>query len=152
LRVVFVRHGARRSTEADPALTSAGHQMAAETGDWLLSHRIVARRCLVTPTLRTRQTAEGLLGRLPELRAELVPFLPESRDDWDALVAQERPLVGDHGVLLAVGHHPTLAFLLRCFGPAPVSVPLDHFATALVLDPIFTGSWAISAAWPGRTG
>lgn len=152
MRVVFVRHGQRSPGDMDPPLTSAGVRMVRETAEWLASHQIHPDLCLLTPTRRTRQTAEGLLERLPHVRRRPVDALPEADHAWQRLVDSWGPRVGDHGVLLLVGHHPSLHYLLSRFGPAPVPVPLSNVAAALVLDPLFTGQWAISAAWPGESG
>lgn len=152
MRVVFVRHGARRGNDLDPPLTSAGHRMAAETGEWLAFHQVMPDHCLVTPTARTRETADNLLAQVPHVRQQVVPSLPESLGEWSSLVRTWGPRIGDHGVLLLVGHHPSLSFLLQAFGPPPEPVPLGNFAACVVVDPIFTGAWVISAAWPGRAG
>ena len=150
MRVVFARHGEQQRGELDPALTSAGHRMAQETGEWLAGHGVLPDHCLVTPTTRTRETAKILLQHLPHVRRQEVPSLPESLSEWRALVDAWGPRIGDHGVLLLVGHHPSLGLLLDAFGPPPEPVPRGNFAACLVLDRLFTGTWAISAAWQGR--
>lgn len=152
MRVVFVRHGQRNHIEPDPSLTSDGHRMARETGEWLSSHQIHPDLCLLTPTRRTRQTADALLENHPHVRRRPVDALPEGDAEWVRFVDSWGPRVGAHGVLLLVGHHPSLHYLLTRFGPPPVPVPLANVAAALVLDPVFSGQWAISAAWPGEPG
>lgn len=152
MRVVFVRHGERRAAELDPPLTSAGHKMVAETARWLAAHQIVPDLCLLTATTRTRQTAAGLLDHHGAVRRFEVPSLPETLGEWRDLVQSWQPRLGDHGVLLLVGHHPTLGLLLEAFGPPPEAVPPGNVAAGLVVDRLFTGRWAISAAWPGHPG
>ncbi|MCK6502571.1 histidine phosphatase family protein [Myxococcota bacterium] len=152
MRVVFVRHGQQRAGELDGGLTSAGHRMVGETAQWLAAHQVVPDLCLHTPTTRTRQTADGLLEGHAGVRRMEVSSQPETLAEWLDLVRAWQPRLGDHGVLLLVGHHPTLGLLLHAFGPPPEPVPTGNLAAALVLDRVFTGSWVISAAWPGRAG
>lgn len=150
MRVVFARHGEQQRGEVDPALTSAGHSMARETGEWMASHQLTPGLCLVTETTRTRETADELLFAAPQVQRRAVRSLPETLTEWGRLVETWSPQIGDQGVLLLVGHHPTLHFLLEAFGPPPQPVPMGNYAAGLVVDKLFTGSWAISAAWPGR--
>lgn len=150
MRVVFVRHGAPRTSEADPSLTSEGRSMASEAGEWLFHNAIMADWCLLTPTRRTRETAEEVLERWPHVRQQVVPELPETASTWDRLVAAWEPRLGDHGVLLLVGHHPTQEFLLAHFGPPPVPPLPGGYAATIVVDRVFTGAWTITGAWPGR--
>lgn len=152
MRVVFVRHGQQRAGELDGALTSAGHEMVAEAARWLAAHQILPDLCLHTATTRTRQTAAGLLEGIGGVRSLEVPSLPESLSEWRSLIQDWQARLGDHGVLLLVGHHPSLDMLLQAFGPAPEPVHPGNLAATLVLDRLFTGAWAISAAWPGRIG
>lgn len=152
MRIAFVRHGEKRRGESDPALTSAGHRMATETGLWLRDLGLAPLLVLTTPTTRTRQTAEELRAVLPDAPLEERADLPECRDDWDVLVDPLARRLGPTAELLLVGHHPTLHFLSDAFGPLPVAVPRHHFAAALVLDRLAGGRWVITEAWPGRAG
>lgn len=153
MRVVFVRHGEKRKGESDPELTSAGWRMCSETGLWLRERGVLPSRVLLTPTARTRQTAEALLDAFPAPRPPLEERaeLPESREDWEVLVDPLARRLGPAACLLLVGHHPTLHFLADAYGPPPVQVPRHHFAAALVLEPGL-GGWRCADAWPGRAG
>ena len=151
MRVAFVRHGEKMSGETDPELTSAGWRMATETGIWLAERGISPGLVVLTPTERTRQTADALSTALPPAPREEWPTLPESADDWKRRLDPLARRLGPGGWLLMVGHNPTLHFLAETFGPPPVPVPHHHFASALILEPGVRG-WRCSDAWPGRAG
>lgn len=151
MRVIFVRHGEKRKGEADPELTSAGRRMAAETGAWLLAQGLRPDLAICTPTQRTRQTAEELLGVLGPIPCEERLDLPEHRADWEALTDPLRRRVPTDGQVLMVGHHPTLHFLADTYGPLPAPLARDAYAAALVLHGA-RGVWRVEAVWPGRTG
>lgn len=125
--------------------------MVAETGSWLVARGVVPSLILTTPTVRTRQTVDELALLLPSAPCEVRGELPESRDDWDALVDPIARRLGPYATLLMVGHHPTLHFLADAFGPPPEPIPRQNFAAALVLLP-GRGGWTCEAAWPGRAG
>lgn len=151
LQVAFVRHGERGVSSLDPDLTSAGRRMSAETGRWLAERGLRPHLALTTPTARTRQTLEEILGVIGQTPVEVHGDLPETRYDWDTLVDPLAKRLGDAGTLLLIGHHPTLHFLVDCFGPPPHPVPRHHFAAALILGPT-RGGWRVEASWPGRAG
>lgn len=149
MKVVFVRHGERRKGESDPELTSWGRRMSTETGRWLQSQGLTPDQVIMTPTMRTRQTAEEILlvfsAPIPTREAGL----PELMEDWDALMDALAEEVPEGGVALLVGHHPTMDMLKRELGPTPVTVPRGNFAAAVVLESGGSG-WRCTAAWPGR--
>lgn len=147
MQVAFTRHGERRRGESDPALTSAGHHMAREAALWLREQGFVPARIVSTPTQRTRQTADELGLVFPDAARSVRADAPETRDDWDRLCDQLREGAGP---VALVGHHPTLAFLLRAFGPPPVPVSVRHFAATLRLEADPAGLTRLTAAWPGR--
>lgn len=100
-----------RHAEAEPgheglpdlerALTSKGQKQAKRMGKWLDSQLPENCRILVSPAVRTVQTAEGL-GRKYKTHAELVPGAePEA-----ILLAANWP-AGRETVVI-VGHQPTL--------------------------------------------
>ena len=150
MKVVFVRHGERRSGESDPELTSWGRKMSTETGRWLQSQGLTPDQVIVTPTIRTQQTAEELLlvfsDRIPTREA----WLPELMEDWEALMDSLEEEIPAEGVALLVGHHPTMDMLRRDLGPMPVTVPRGNFAAAGVLESSASG-WRCIDAWPGRS-
>ncbi|NOY26550.1 MAG: histidine phosphatase family protein [Oligoflexia bacterium] len=152
MRIVFSRHGQQQHGELDGALTSAGHRMVQEAAEWLAGHKLLPDHCLLTDTVRTHETAAHLLAQAPHVRRQIVSRLPESRAGWRSLVDHWGPRIGDHGLLLMVGHHPSLQFLLQSFGPPPEPIGRNNYAATLVLDRLSTGTWAISGAFPGVVG
>lgn len=103
-------------------LTERGHKQARAMAKWLNTHLPDHTQVLVSPAVRTRQTAEAL-GR---------PFDIEPRLFTDASVADHLAASGwnaqkGHGdrTVLIVGHQPTLGQLaaqLMCGQPLPWSV------------------------------
>lgn len=152
MRIVFTRHGEQQQGELDGALTSTGHRMVQEAAEWLARHMLLPDHCLLTDTVRTRETAAGLLAHAPHVRNQIVPSLPESMTSWGSLVDRWGPRIGDHGLLLIVGHHPSLQFMLQAFGPPPEPIGRNNYAATLVIDRLFTGTWAITDAFPGVVG
>ena len=147
MTIAFIRHGEPRRSESDPGLTSAGRRMAMEAGQWLASQGLTPTSIQCTPTQRTRDTAEELSLVFSGLEVRERDGEPHDLSDWRRLVA---PLRRTPGLHVLVGHHPTLALLLRAFGPPPEPVPVHHYAAALLLLPAEEPAWRIHAAWPGR--
>ena len=145
MRIVFIRHGAKRSSEADPELTSYGRKMAFETGKWLLKSGYAPQFIYSTATARTSQTAEECLlacGReipihtmdIPEQWEEWLDFLEKLGDDCPPNIT-------------FVGHHPTMHLLIAHYN---IDVPNHHFASAVVLEKQTTKQWQCIDYWPGR--
>lgn len=88
--------------DADRPLTAKGERQAHRMADWLNRHLPATARVLVSPTLRTRQTAQAL-GRKFKLAPELGPD-----QTVDALLAATRWPEATESVLV-VGHQNTLA-------------------------------------------
>lgn len=145
--IIFVRHGERRKGESDPELTSWGRRMSTETGAWLQEQGLRPDLVMVTPTMRTRQTAEEILllfsAPIPTREAEL------PMEDWDALRELLQGELPEDGTALLVGHHPTMDMLKNQFSPLSTIVPRANFASAVVLQSGASG-WRCTAAWPGR--
>lgn len=102
----------------DRALTPRGHRQARQMADWLAAHCPRPSRILVSPTLRTRQTAEAL--GLPF--DVVVDIGPDARAE-DLLGAARWPDSG--ACVLLVGHQPVLgelASLLLAGQPADWSI------------------------------
>ncbi len=146
-RLAFMRHGERRKGEADPALTSAGRSMAREACLWLAGEGFAPATIVSTPTQRTLDSQEEAAIVFPAAALLQHPSAPEHPEDLDSLLSNL-----EAGPTMLVGHHPTLAFLLRTFGPAPQSVSHHHFSATLLLEAASPGRWRICSAWPGRPG
>ncbi|MDP1532794.1 MAG: histidine phosphatase family protein [Rubrivivax sp.] len=93
-----VREGA---LDADRPLTTKGERQAQRMADWLNRHLPDTTRVLVSPTLRTRQTAQAL-GRKFKLVPELGP-----EQTVDELLAVTRWPEAKVPVLV-IGHQTTL--------------------------------------------
>lgn len=146
-RLAFMRHGEQRRGEADPALTSAGRRMAREASLWLAGEGFAPAAIVSTPTQRTLDSQEEAALVFPSATLLQRPAAPEHTQDLDSLLSTL-----ETGPTLLVGHHPTLAFLLRTFGPAPQPVSHHHFSATLLLEAARPGTWRIRSAWPGRPG
>jgi phosphohistidine phosphatase len=106
------------SEDAERALTTKGERQAKRMAQWLNHHLPETTRILVSPTLRTRQTAQAL-GRKFKVEEGLAPdrsveMLLETARWPDAKVP-----------VLVVGHQPTLGLVaaqLVCGAPVPWAV------------------------------
>lgn len=88
-------------TDLERALTVKGHKQARRMGQWLASQLPDSCKVLVSPALRTLQTAEPL-GRKFKIHADLAP----GADPEDVLRAVNWPAAKDS--VLVIGHQPTL--------------------------------------------
>lgn len=85
-------------------LTDRGLKQARSVGRWILEHRPKQLRILVSPAIRTLQTAEAL-----DLEFEINPQLSPAAAATDLIAAANWPAAG--GAVLLVGHQPTLGRL-----------------------------------------
>ena len=145
MKIVFIRHGAKRSSETDPALTSMGRKMSFETGRWLADNGHVPEQFLSTPTLRTTQTAEECSLAIEQKINIEASAIPEQWEEW--LDFLEELCDSYPNVLALVGHHPTMHMLTEKY---QLSVPRHHFATAIVLQKITCREWKCVDTWLGR--
>lgn len=97
-----------RHAEAEPGipdmertLTRKGHKQARKMGLWLATQLPESCKILVSPALRTLQTAEGL-GRKFRIDGNLAPEASAS----DILTATGWPAAKE--TVLVIGHQPTL--------------------------------------------
>lgn len=88
-------------SDLERALTSKGLKQARRMGQWLDSQLPDSCRVLVSPAVRTLQTAEAL-GRKYKIHADLAP----GAEPEDILHAANWP--GNKETVLLVGHQPTL--------------------------------------------
>jgi len=88
-------------TDMARALTPKGQKQARRMADWLMSQLPEGTRILVSPALRTQQTAEPL-GRKFKIVQEIAPGC----DAEEVLIAANWPHAKEP--VLVVGHQPTL--------------------------------------------
>jgi phosphohistidine phosphatase len=104
--LILWRHAEAEAASSDVddmqrALTSKGLKQARRMGQWLDSQLPESCRVLVSPALRTIQTAQGL-GRKYKTHVDLAP----EADAADVLRAANWP--SSRESVLIVGHQPTL--------------------------------------------
>lgn len=138
--LIVLRHAEPRHSESDPPLTSLGHRMARDAGEWVASLLPAASPVdvRVTPSRRTQETAHGIEAWLGE-RAHVrqIEQLPEDTLSLSILADKlaggvpglPRP---DLGPTVLIGHHTSLVGLLRDL-PA-VSLDPRRYCAALALE------------------
>ena len=145
MNVVFVRHGAVRGNEVDPALTSYGHRMSIEVGAWLKSKECLPESFWSTPTKRTLQTAENILIGCGLKR----PINSLEMTEFELSLEQIKKILSlNSGIMtcLFCCHQPLMEKLRNQY--APNSPPI-RFASALIMR-YSEGAWVYKDAWPGR--
>ena len=85
-------------------LSERGHKQARKVADWLNENRPKRLRVMVSPTVRTRQTAAAFTDEF-----EIVPALAPDQGVSDVLSATGWP--EGRGAVLLVGHQPALGAL-----------------------------------------
>jgi phosphohistidine phosphatase len=90
--------------DMERALTRKGHKQARKMGQWLATQLPDSCKVLVSPALRTLETAEGL-GRKFKIHANLAP----GASAHDVLAAANWPSAKE--AVLVIGHQPTLGQL-----------------------------------------
>jgi phosphohistidine phosphatase len=103
MELILWRHAEAEDGKPDDqrALTGKGRRQAALMARWLKPRLPSGLRILVSPTLRTRQTADAL-----KLAYDLCDEVAPGVDGWDVLAAAGFP--DEHQDVLVVGHQPTL--------------------------------------------
>ena len=104
--LILWRHAEANEADAgeddlERALTTKGQKQARRMADWLTSQLPDSCRILVSPAVRTVQTAEALKRRF-----KIVQELAPGADAEDILVAANWPNAREP--VLVVGHQPTL--------------------------------------------
>lgn len=90
--------------DAKRRLTARGDKQAHDMAKWLKQHLPKKLKILVSPAVRTQQTAHALA-----LPFEVEPRIAAGADTADLLAAAGWP--GHSGAVLLVGHQPTLGRL-----------------------------------------
>ncbi|MBI5108654.1 MAG: histidine phosphatase family protein [Rhodocyclales bacterium] len=107
--LILWRHAEAEDADGDIAdlercLTRRGEKQAKRVARWLLEHLPAERKILVSPALRTRQTADAL-GSAYEIEPRVAP----GATAHDILTATAWPR--HKGTVLVVGHQPSLGEL-----------------------------------------
>ena len=149
-RLSLLRHGRAvpmepGRTDAERTLDRSGVAEVGEMGVRLLDRELIPEAILVSPALRTRQSAE-ILQRALELPAERMHYLPglylACASEMLAFVQRISAHVS-HAML--VGHNPGLTDLARSFA---ADVPVEDFVTGAVCTLEFA-AYAWDAIAPG---
>jgi phosphohistidine phosphatase len=112
------QEGGPELPDLDRELTAKGRKQAMDVGKWLDARLPKECRILVSPAIRSQQTAAGL-GR----RFETVKAIQPGADPTEVLAAAGWPDAS--GTVLVVGHQPTLgevAAMLLFGEPAPLTL------------------------------
>lgn len=88
-------------TDLERRLTKQGRKQAKRVADWLLQHLPAQRRILVSPAVRTCQTADALGAAY-----EIEPTISPGATAKAILIAANWPKAD--GTVLVVGHQPCL--------------------------------------------
>jgi phosphohistidine phosphatase len=106
MNLILWRHAEAEDGKSDlkRALTKRGLKQAALGAAWLHANLPSGARILVSPAVRTQQTAQALT-----LDFETVPMLAPDNDVAELLAAVDWPQGGgESGTVVVVGHQPTL--------------------------------------------
>ena len=145
MRMIFIRHGAKRSGEGDPQLTSAGRKMSYELGKWLLSRGYLPKKAYRSSTKRTEETLEEVMFACNTKLDVISTEIPEFWDDW--LNFLEGVSQSTNSDFIIAGHHPTVEMLIDKYN---ISIPPRNFASAIVLKKCSNRLWNYIDSWQGR--
>jgi phosphohistidine phosphatase len=95
--------------DLDRALSPDGVAEAEAAGRWLAEHRLVPDCVLCSPSRRTRETLESVLGAIGYVEQRLEPVIYEATPGTLIALADAHAQVGR---LLIVGHNPGLEQLV----------------------------------------
>ena len=134
---MLVRHAEAgpAAGDADRRRTERGEREAAAVGRWLAEAGTVPDRVLVSPARRARQTWDSATTAL---QTALEPVLEDRVLDntADAVLGVVRATDEEVGILLVVGHNPSLGSLAAALDPHRPDVLRSGFppGTAAVFD------------------
>ncbi len=144
--LVLLRHSKAEHVpgKADLAreLTARGHRDAVAAGEWMLQHVPPVDLVVCSPSVRTRQTWEGV--RRGGVSAGSVDERAEVYDaDPGTLLDAVRGAPDHVRCLLLVGHSPGVPLLVEELAQAGAGEPLpDGFPTSALAVLRFDGDWA----------
>jgi phosphohistidine phosphatase len=110
MELLLWRHADAESTVPDLGrkLTAKGEKQARRVAQWLNDRLPESARILVSPAMRTQQTAQALV-ELSGRKIKIVPELGPGASAEDFLRAVDWP--GARSTIVAVGHQPTLGLV-----------------------------------------
>ena len=150
LRHAHAEPAAAGQADIDRALSAEGLAEAEAAGRWLAQQGLTPDRVLCSPSRRTRETLEAVLGAVGYVEQRLVDRI------YEATPGTLAGLVDDHadaGRLLVVGHNPGLEQLVALMhsgqsgdyrGMPPAGVAVLDFPVDAVVEP---GVARLSAFW-----
>ena len=144
--LVLLRHSKAEHVpgKADLAreLTTRGHRDAVAAGEWLVQHVPPVEQVVCSPSVRTRQTWEGV--RRGGVTAGSVDQRAEVYDaDPDTLLEVVRSAPDEVRCLLLVGHAPGVPLLVGELAQAAAGDPLpEGFPTSAIAVLRFAGDWS----------
>lgn len=138
--MIFVRHAEKAGpSEADPGLSLAGQQRAAELARQLVDADVVAGVDAIysTPFRRTKETAQPIAEKL-----DLPINIYEDAEDYEPIVDT---MVADHKgkIILVVGHSNTLPVMIADLGASKKVPP--------IAENEYDNIYIISIPWFGKT-
>ncbi|WP_010137520.1 SixA phosphatase family protein [Oceanicola sp. S124] len=149
-RLILMRHA--KSSWGDPQLpdherplNSRGRRAAHLLGDWLRAHAPLPDQALVSTSLRTRESWDGLgLGLLPELHEDLYHAEPPQLLD-----SLQR---ASGGVVLVLAHNPGIGlFAARLLREPPAHPRFADYPTGATLVAEFDiADWSALRPGTGR--
>jgi phosphohistidine phosphatase len=124
--LVVLRHAkAEQPTgvaDVDRPLSERGHADAGAAGAWLITRGYIPDLVICSPARRTRQTWHGVAVALagegsPEVRYETAVYGAGPTELFDLL----RAVPAETGMVLLIGHNPTVSLLSGALDPAGLS-------------------------------
>jgi phosphohistidine phosphatase len=120
--LVLLRHAKAEGSVGVPdeqrPLTARGHADAAAAGAWLARRRLRPDLVLCSPAKRTRQTWHGVSVALAGDPAPAVRYEPDLYEGGpEALLTLVREVSDDVGVVLLIGHNPSVSMLSSLLDP-----------------------------------
>ena len=150
LRHAHAEPAAAGQADIDRALSAEGLAEAEAAGRWLAQQGLTPDRVLCSPSRRTRETLEAVLGAVGYVEQRLVDRIYEATPGTLAALVDDH---ADAGRLLVVGHNPGLEQLVALMhsgqsgdyrGMPPAGVAVLDFPVDAVVEP---GVARLSAFW-----
>lgn len=113
LRHARARAASGREKDRNRPLSESGLQMAAKLGDWIRNSGLtLPGRILVSPALRTRQTAERVLEHAGDAEPLYEPRLWEALEEDLVRILNDNADAAEEGLML-IAHNPGMEWLVQ---------------------------------------